>query len=337
VSETLSIVISNYNYAEFVADAITSALDQCNGEAEVIVVDDGSTDMSRDVIESYGSRVTAIFTSNEGQGAAFNRGFAASAGEVVIFLDADDVLWADTGRRALRAMAADPMVVRVQFSLDVIDRAGRPTGDTVPPSPKVPFAGDARPRLLTCPDDIVWQPTSGNAFRRRALDEVLPMPEAPYRLCADYYVSNLIPLHGTVSVLQGSGGGYRVHGKNGHFTEAEQPDRLRMNIRRTHDTHRYLIDESRRLGLPGLPTDPAAVRSVSAAANRMLSYRLDRGSHPLPGDSRVGLLGLGLSSSAQRTDVSPYRRLAFASWFLAMAVVPRRWVRTVAHPFARLD
>ena len=214
VTETLSIVISNYNYAEFVTDAISSALAQRDGDVEVIVVDDGSTDRSGAVIEPFGSRITALFTSNDGQGAAFNRGFAASTGDVVIFLDADDVLWPDTGARVLDAMGADPKVVRVQFSLDVIDRAGRATGDTVPAPPKVPFAGDARPRLLTCPDDIVWQPTSGNAFRRRALNEVLPMPEAPYRLCADYYLSNLIPLHGTVGVLEGSGGGYRVHGDN---------------------------------------------------------------------------------------------------------------------------
>ena len=110
-----------------------------------------------------------------------------------------------------------------------------------------------------------------------------------------------------------------------------------MNIRRTYDTHQCLIAESRRLGLAGLPADPAAVRSVSAAANRMLSYRLDRAQHPLPGDSRRGLVGLGVSSSAKRTDVSPLRRVAFAGWFVAMAVVPRRWVSTVARPFARVE
>jgi hypothetical protein len=336
VSEALSIVITNYNYAAFVADAITSALAQCDGDIEVIVVDDGSTDGSRPVIESFGPRITALFTTNEGQGAAFNRGFAASAGDVVIFLDADDVLWSDTGSRVVSAMAADHDVVRVQFALDVIDREGRTTGATVPSPPKVPFAGDARQRLLTCPDDIVWQPTSGNAFRRHALHEVLPMPAAPFRLCADYYLSNLVPLHGTVSVLERSGGGYRVHGGNAHYSPAEDPDRLRSNIRRTYDTHRCLIAESHRLGMTGLPTDPAAVPSVSAAANRLLSYRLDRGRHPLPGDSRRGLVSLGVSSSAKRTDVSPLRRLAFAGWFVAMAVVPRRWVRTIARPFARL-
>jgi hypothetical protein len=337
VSPALSVVITNHNYAEFVGDAIASALAQRNVAVEVVVVDDGSTDDSRSVIEEFGSRITALFTPNDGQGAAFNRGFAASSGDVVIFLDADDVLRDDTGERVLAAMVDDADVVRVQFVLDVIDRAGRPTGATMPEPPKVPFAGDARPRLLTCPDDIVWQPTSGNAFGRAALSSVLPMPEPPFRLCADYYLSNLVPLHGTVRLLDGTAGGYRVHGANAHYSSGEQPDRLRTNIRRTHETHRHLIDESRRLGLDGLPSDPAAVRSVSSVANRLLSYRLDRVQHPIAADSRLSLVRLGLSSSVARTDVPLLRRVMFAGWFLAMALVPRRLVGLVARPFVRVD
>lgn len=335
MSLTLSIVVNNHNYAPFVADAIDSALEQQN--AEVVVVDDGSTDESRSIIERYGDRITALFTPNNGQGAAFNRGFAASHGDVVMFLDADDVLWAGTGARVLAALATAPSVVRVQFPLEVMDRAGRRTGAIVPPRPKVLFAGDARPRLLSCPDDIVWQPTTGNAFRRTALAAILPMPEEPYRLCADYYLSNLVPLHGDVALLDRTGGGYRVHGANGHYSRGEQPERLRANIRRTQITHEHLIEESRRLGLAGLPADPADVRSVSSTANRLLSYRLDADRHPIPSDTRSSLVRLGVSSALTRNDVSAARRLAFMSWFLAMAVAPKRLVGAVARPFARLE
>ena len=331
---TLSIVITNHNYARFLGAAIDSALDQ-NG-AEVVVVDDGSTDDSRSIIERYGRRVTAVFTPNAGQGGAFNSGFAEAHGDVVIFLDADDVLWPGSGERVVAAMAADPSIVRVQFPLDVIDRVGRPTGSVLPGPPKVLFEGDAVPRLLTCPDDIVWQPTTGNAFRRTTLAAVLPMPEMPYRLCADYYLSNLVPLHGPVGVLEASGGGYRVHGTNGYYARGDRPDRLRANIRRTQVTHEHLIEESRRLGLTGLPSDPAAVRSVSSVANRLLSYRIDAAHHPLPGDTRFGLVKLGISSALARTDVSAVRRAAFVCWFLAMAVVPRWLVGAVARPFTEL-
>ena len=335
----LTIVITNHNYAEFVERAISSALAQqdLDGEIEVVVVDDGSTDDSRTIIEGFADRITAVFTPNDGQAAAFNRGFAASSGDIVIFLDADDVLWDGTGRRVIDAIEAEPTTVRVQFALDVIDGDGHLTGETVPEPPKVLFAGDARPRLLTCPDDIVWQPTSGNAFRRSALSAVLPMPETPFRLCADYYLSSLVPLHGTVAVLSGTGGGYRVHGGNAHYSRSEHPSRLRTNIERTYETHRALIAESRRLGLHQLPSDPAEVRSVSFAANRLISYRLDRAQHPIEGDSRLSLLRLGWSSAAARKDVRPLRRGAFAAWFLMMTVVPRRWLSAASRPFARLD
>ena len=336
---SVSIIITNHNYAQFLDAAIGSALAQDGDgiDVEVIVVDDGSTDDSLEVIARYGDRVTTIATANYGQGAAFNRGFAASSGAVVIFLDADDVLWKHTADRVVSRMNGDPGVVRVQFPLDVIDRVGRPTGATVPEPPKVLFAGDARPRLLTCPDDIVWQPTSGNAFRRDALDAVLPMPESPFRICADYYLSSLVPLHGMVDALPDPGGGYRVHGSNAHFSRAETGDRLRANIRRTCDTHRYLIGEAQRLGLDHLPTDPAAVRSVTFAANRIISLRLDPERHPIAGETRWSLTRLGWSSARARNDVSRTRRLAFSAWFAAMAVVPRRLVHVVARPFAVLE
>jgi glycosyltransferase involved in cell wall biosynthesis len=337
MSPTLTVVVTNHNYAEFVEHAIASALAQKNVIVEVVVVDDGSTDDSRTIIEGFGDRIHGVFTANNGQGAAMTRGFAASRGDVVIFLDADDVLADDVGERVIAAMTSEPTVVRVQFMLDVIDRAGRPTGETMPPASKQLFTGDARPRLLTCPDDIVWQPTSGNAFSRAALSAVLPMPEAPFRLCSDYYLSSLVPLYGGVRALDRTGGSYRVHGGNSYFAGRENPERLRTNVWRTNETHRYLIAESDRLGLVGLPADPAAVRSVSSAANRMLSYRLDPTRHPIAGDSRGGLLRLGLASCAARADLSLVRRAAYAGWFLAMAIVPRRLVRVVARPFARLE
>src|ERR1700719_288784 len=86
----VSIIIPNYNYARYLRIAIDSALAQTYAPVEVIVVDDGSTDNSREVIESYGDRITPIIKTNGGHGSALNAGYAASRGEIVIFLDADD-------------------------------------------------------------------------------------------------------------------------------------------------------------------------------------------------------------------------------------------------------
>jgi glycosyltransferase involved in cell wall biosynthesis len=77
----LSLVIVNYNYADFLPQAIDSALAQSIGSCEVIVVDDCSTDGSRAVIEAYGDRITPVYRAvNGGMSAAVNSGFARSSG-----------------------------------------------------------------------------------------------------------------------------------------------------------------------------------------------------------------------------------------------------------------
>src|SRR5437764_1069566 len=88
----VSVIINNYNYGRFLAEAIESALSQTLPATEVIVVDDGSTDNSPEVIGRYEGRIRSIMKSNGGQASALNAGFGASSGDVVIFLDADDVL-----------------------------------------------------------------------------------------------------------------------------------------------------------------------------------------------------------------------------------------------------
>src|ERR1035438_2741424 len=77
----MSVIIDNYNYGGFVRDAINSALDQTYPNVEVIVVDDGSTDNSREVISSFGNRVISVLKENGGQSSALNAGIARSSGE----------------------------------------------------------------------------------------------------------------------------------------------------------------------------------------------------------------------------------------------------------------
>src|ERR1700690_294673 len=94
MSEALvSIIINNYNYARFLSTAIDSALSQSYRSIEVIVVDDGSTDNSRDIISAYGDRVIAVLKGNGGQASAFNAGVSASHGDIICFLDADDLFY----------------------------------------------------------------------------------------------------------------------------------------------------------------------------------------------------------------------------------------------------
>ena len=89
---TLSVIIPNYNRAGLIGETLDNVFAQTRPPDEVVVVDDGSTDTSVAVIERYGSRVTLIRQENAGPGAARNRGLAAARGELIQFMDSDD-LW----------------------------------------------------------------------------------------------------------------------------------------------------------------------------------------------------------------------------------------------------
>ncbi|HWP40292.1 MAG TPA: glycosyltransferase family A protein, partial [Tepidisphaeraceae bacterium] len=95
----VSVIIPCFNCARFVGEAIRSALNQTYEPLEVIVVDDGSTDDSRQIIRSFGNRIRWEFQANHGACAARNRGLELSRGEFIQFLDADDLLHADKLRR----------------------------------------------------------------------------------------------------------------------------------------------------------------------------------------------------------------------------------------------
>jgi glycosyltransferase involved in cell wall biosynthesis len=88
----VSIIIPCYNAERWIAEAIESALDQTYSPIETIVIDDGSTDKSLQVIKSFGSKIAWETGENRGGNHARNRGVALSKGEYIQFLDADDYL-----------------------------------------------------------------------------------------------------------------------------------------------------------------------------------------------------------------------------------------------------
>jgi glycosyltransferase involved in cell wall biosynthesis len=103
---SISVIIPNYNGAPFLREAIDSALSQAGVEVEVIVVDDGSTDDSRGIIESYGDSIRSIFQGNLGACSARNAGLALASAAYVLFLDSDDQLFLGVLKRMLHQLDA---------------------------------------------------------------------------------------------------------------------------------------------------------------------------------------------------------------------------------------
>lgn len=89
--ELVSIIIPAYNAERYVREAVESALAQVDANVEVIVVDDGSTDGTAQVVAQFGTQIRLIRQDNAGVAAACNAGVRASAGRWIAFLDADDV------------------------------------------------------------------------------------------------------------------------------------------------------------------------------------------------------------------------------------------------------
>jgi hypothetical protein len=325
----IDIVINNYNYGRYLSDAIASARAQTHPKVRVIVVDDGSGDDSRRVLDELEDGIAVVvLKDNGGQASALNVGVEHCAGDIVMFLDADDVLHPDAAARVAAAFAADEAIARVQFRADVIDAEGRPTG-VVKPSPHLPMpTGDLRDAELAHPYDMVWMSTSANAFRSAALRALLPIPETEYRICADWYLVHLSTLLGPVLSLSEVGVSYRMHGANNYEPQSSRLDldHLRQTILLARSTSAELLRLAAELDL----SRPRRILSLADLANRMISLRLEPDRHPIEADGRRRLLADGVVASRRREDVSAAMKLLFLGWFAAMALAPRPLARRLA-------
>lgn len=317
----VSIIINNHNYGAYLAEAINSLLSQTYPAVELIVVDDGSTDNSREIIAAYGNRIVALFKDNGGQASAVNEGFAHSHGQVVIFLDADDVLLPMAAARTVAVFAARPGMVKVQYRMSVIDAQGRDSG-VILPVPRIPFRnGDLRREEVSFPFDVPWASMSGNAFSADILRQIMPIPSERYRAGADWYLAHVTTLFGEVYSLEEVCAHYRVHGANQFGRTAAVLDlaRIRKSVRRVDTTCEYIALFADRLCLPR----PNPILSVSNVAGRLALLRLSPTEHPLRDDTVMGLVGLGLRATSRRFDIGWPLKAMFVAWFLGMGLAPR--------------
>lgn len=204
-----TIIVTSYNYVRYVGAAIESALAQTH-PAQVIVVDDGSTDGSRAVVQRYAARVETIFQANAGQGAAINAGSARATGDLVISLDSDDMLAPTLVERLLAQW--QPGTVMFQHPLTIVDEHGNAEGIN-PDPPDILAEGDVRAQLLRFGVYGV-NVTSGLAFRRSALEAILPLPVAATRTCPDGYLVRGMAFQGLIQRSAEPLGFYRRHSAN---------------------------------------------------------------------------------------------------------------------------
>jgi glycosyltransferase involved in cell wall biosynthesis len=329
----VSIIISNYNYENYLSDAVDSALGQTYSNVEVIVVDDGSIDGSREVIASYGDRIIPVLKENGGQASSCNMGYQSSRGEIVIFFDADDMLLRDTVERVVAAFQSETGVAKVQYRLQNVDACGKPTGEIQPPTRLPMHSGDLRQRLLET-NDYTWPSTSGNAFAAAVLRQIMPIPEVLCRGMPDIHLCNLSAVYGKVISLEQPGALYRVHGRNNYFdsTGSIDLDKLRAELLASEDNNmrkKYLFDT-----LYGVDTHTIGPRDMWLLRGKMISLRLDPENHPFKETLwALFVRGCCLAVTHPNPEFSKLRRLLYLLWFAGMYLSPKFFARALAQTY----
>jgi len=330
----ISVVICNYNYVEYLEAALESVLTQTRPAYEVIVVDDGSTDDSRQLLQSFAGRgVKTILRPNGGQVAAYNTAFEHTTGDVVLFLDADDLLAPEALERI--APRFERGVAKVHFRLCVIDARGRPTGASIPRALSV---GDVARRMLARAVPHCSPPASGNAYRRDVLAQLFPLPVDDYdRHGADYFCIYGSTLFGSVAACTDALGAYRVHsaslqtlsfGNASHHLDKELRERQRYARYRA-----WIAERSR-----GQLELPAELLAFSLEKGMFARAALDTTSERTARRVLARWHKLLLSLYAEDT-FSAREKLGLTLWSLLVVAAPRplafRAARYVCNPAAR--
>lgn len=307
----VSILMSSHNYARYLPTAIDSALAQTHPHVELIVVDDGSTDGSRDIIRSYGDRVTAIFKPQGGQVSALNLGFEHTRGELVCLLDADDVFLPTKVERVVAAARACPQACLIHHQMQMVDAEGVPFHA---PFPRRVPRGDLRGRARRSGGWFARVYCSALSFRRSYAQRMFPVP-AVHRLHTDAGVREVklevdTYLLGPAALLAPVAGidepltQYRIHGVNRYagapkqemmaryraeteVLEATMRDRLGQPVELDVEDHleyqllRCASGELSRaqtvrrvLGAPGLPLAMRPREALRVLANRGTAARV---------------------------------------------------------------
>ncbi|MBD2105044.1 glycosyltransferase [Leptolyngbya sp. FACHB-261] len=228
----VSILINNYNYGSFLRQAIDSALSQTYPHIEVIVVDDGSTDDSRAIIASYQAndqgRVQSVLKENGGQASAFNAGFAASQGDIICFLDADDLFLPEKVTEVVHTFKDHP---EIGWCFHPLKRIDIETNTLLPNSEPEGASRicDFRAQIPQGKLPFSPPPTSGLCFKRSLLAQILPMPEV-IRITSDNYLKLTALVLNQGYCLAQNLAIQRIHGNNA-YTFRTDKQQLRAKIR----------------------------------------------------------------------------------------------------------
>jgi glycosyltransferase involved in cell wall biosynthesis len=226
----VSIIVANYNYESYLTLAIQSILKQSYDDFEIIIVDDESTDSSRDIIQQlhsqYPNKINYIFQKNTGHGGVISTAFSAAKGEIISFLDSDD-LWEESKlSQIVKVFEEDSTVMGVIHKLQIIDEFGE-SKNAVENIPEIPN-GNLEKILVETGAAWFYPPTSAITVRRKVLETLHPVTSPEWKTSPDGCLLYGAAFLGKVMPIPEILGSYRVHGKNTYWRDGK-PGREKQN------------------------------------------------------------------------------------------------------------
>lgn len=311
----ISVVIPCFNYERYVGQAIECALGQTYANKEVVVVNDGSSDDSLEVISRYLARITLVDQHNQGSIAAYSNGFARTTGDVVIFLDADDLLEPDALTRV--AAAWSPACAKVQYDLRIIDGEGRDLGRRFCNFGTGYDAARVR-AAFRLTGTYRWPVTAGNAYSRWFVEALLPLhiDHGP-----DGALNTVAPVYGDVVTIAEALGAYRIHGANMWTSDGADPSRLPYRIRHRRSEEALMRRHAAARGV-SVPTSSLLDHELAFINYRLLAHKLGLDYEGHDRDSISALLKRAVRTIGhERLPLGV--SLAHLVWFTALALAPK--------------
>ena len=318
----LSVIIANYNYRDFVGAAIESALAVDWPDKEVIVIDDASTDDSRTIIEGFQGRVAAYFRPKSHQLGAHMFGFEQSTGEIIIFLDSDDLLEPEVMREVAKVWR--PGISKVQYRMNVIDATGTQLGSAIP---QFPLKDDPEKLRRTFLRTMAYTtpPGSGNAYSRDFVRDVFAFgPTIPQ---SDAVLLTIAPILGEVLTIRKPLARWRVHDASYSAMRSLDASKFRAFLHQDTEKARLFATVSRQLRLT-VPRDPLS-NSLNHLQYRLASYLVEPSGHPFPEDTKWSLVYRLMSSATRSSQMRLRDRAILLAWAVACALAPRYYRRNL--------
>jgi hypothetical protein len=253
----VSVLIDTYNHERFIEQAIVSVLEQdyTAGDREIVVVDDGSTDRTPEIIRKFEPRVRLLRKVNGGQGSAFNAGIAECRGEIITFLDGDDWWVPSKLRKVTQIMAEDRAIALVGHGIIESFQDGTERTFGVVSRERFRLNSLANAQVFRFRKSYLG--TSRMTLRTAVARQLLPVPEALV-IEADEYLFTMAAAAGDMVILPEALCHYRFHDANLYISAGANP----ASLRRKQKINEALAVAFRG-GLPALGVPPDAVECVT--------------------------------------------------------------------------